>query len=156
MNPCDAPQDEPGEHLRFAGYLSELAQVADADELVLVTKVLSDPDRTMAQSAVLRHLDRRATDLLLGPAFQPWTDSMTPVTRRHPLLARRLQEWSLFRAIMLGQPWHPAALLESSDWLQRKVAGTSRTEALGLLAESGRTKRIRNTARTSFKQQSDA
>jgi hypothetical protein len=154
MNPHDTPRDEPGEHLRFAAYLTELAQVADAAELVLITKVLSDPDRAMAQSAVLRHLDRRATDLHLGPAFQTWTESMTPVTARHPFLAGRLQEWSLFRAITLGQPWHPAALLDSSDWLQRKVAATSRTEALELLAESGRTKRIRDTARTSLKQQS--
>ncbi len=155
MNPATPPQDEPDEHLRFAAYLSELAQVADADEPVLVTKVLSDPDSTMAQSAVLRHLDRRAAGLHLGPAFQPWTEAMTPVTVRHPLLARRLQEWSLFRAIMLGQRWHPAALLESSDWLQRKVAGTSSTEALELLAGSGRTKRIRSTATMSLKQQSN-
>jgi hypothetical protein len=153
MHPCDAPQDEPGEHLRFAAYLSELAQVADADEPVLVTKVLSDPDRAMAHSAVLRHLDRRASALYLGPAFEPWTEAMTRATVRHPLPARRLQEWSLFRAITLGQPWHPAALLESSDWLQRKVAGTPSTEALRLLAESGRTRRIRSTARTSLKQQ---
>jgi hypothetical protein len=155
MHPCDASQDEPDEHLRFAAYLSELAQVADADEPVLVAKVLSDPDRTMAQSAVLRHLDRRATDLHLAPAFQPWTEAMTRANARHPFLARRLQEWSLFRAIMLGQPWHLAALLESSDWLQRKVAGTSSTEALQLLAESGRTERIRSTAKTSLKQQSN-
>jgi hypothetical protein len=51
MNPCDTPQDEPVEHMRFAAYLNELAQVADADETALVTKVLSDSDRTMAQSA---------------------------------------------------------------------------------------------------------
>jgi hypothetical protein len=78
---------------------------------------------------------------------------MTRATARHPLLARRLQEWSLFRAIMLGQPWHPATLLESSDWLQRKVAGTSSAEALELLAQNGRIKRIRSTARTSLEQQ---
>lgn len=155
MNPYEAPQQEPSEHVRFAAYLSELAQVTDAEETSLITKVLGDPDRGMAQSAVLRHLDRRATDLHLGPAFEPWTRAMAQVTADCPLLVRRLQEWALLRAISLGQPWNPAALLDSSDWLQRKTAATSSTEALQLLAESGRTKRIRNTATRTLKQQSN-
>jgi hypothetical protein len=153
MHPGDIPQDEPAEHLRYWAYLSEFAQVAEADELALITRVLTDPDLAMAQSAILRHLDRRGCDLHLGPAFEPWAEAMTRTTAGHPLLTRRLREWSLFRAIRLGQPWEPAALLESSGWLQRKVAATPGTEALQLLADSGPTKRIRNTARTSLKQQ---
>ncbi|MBT3150013.1 hypothetical protein HTV45_03680 [Streptomyces sp. CHD11] len=155
MNPYDTPQDEPAEHLRFAAFLSKLVQVTDTEETALITKVLTDPDQTMAQSAILRHLDRRAAELHRGPAFEPWAKAIAQATVRHPLLARRLQEWALFRAIRLGQPWHPTALLESSDWLQRKITATSSIEALRLLAESGRTKRIRNTARTSLKAQSN-
>jgi hypothetical protein len=78
---------------------------------------------------------------------------MARATAGHPLLTRRLQEWSLFRAIMLGQPWDPGALLGSTGWLQRKVAATPGHEALQLLADSGPSKRIRNTARASLKQQ---
>ncbi|MET8406319.1 hypothetical protein [Streptomyces sp900116325] len=154
MNPYEAPQQEPAEHVRFAAYLSELAQVTNAEETSLITKGLGDPDRTMAQSAVLRHLDRRATDLHLDPAFEPWTRAMAQVTADYPLLVRRLQEWAP-SAISLGRPWNPAALLESSDWLQRKTAATASTEALRLLAQGGRTKRIRNTARTTLEQQSN-
>lgn len=44
----------------------------DPDEVDLVSRVLTDPDRTMAQSAVLRHLDRRAASLCLGPSYEGW------------------------------------------------------------------------------------
>ncbi|WP_406729498.1 hypothetical protein WJ438_40310 [Streptomyces sp. GD-15H] len=153
MNHHNTPREEPAEHLRFAAYLSRLEQVPDADKAGLVSEVLTDPDQTMAQSAVLRHLDRRATDLHHGPAYEPWTESMTRATIRYPLLARRLREWSLLRAITLGRLWHQDALLESSDWLQRKAAAASSTDALEILAERGRTKRIRNTARITLEQQ---
>lgn len=155
MNPYDAPHQEPAEHLCFAAYLNELAQSTDTDEIALVHNVLTDPDQTMAQAAVLRHLDRRAADLHHGPAFQPWAEAISQATAGHPLLARRLHEWTILRALMLGQPWHPQTLLESSDWLQHHAATTSNIEALQLLAEHGHTKRIRATAKTSLKQHSD-
>ncbi|WP_217168690.1 hypothetical protein [Streptomyces sp. AC512_CC834] len=152
MNPHDDPREQPAEHLRFAAYLRELAQVTDAEETAVVTKVLTDPDQTMARSAVLRHLDRRATTLYLGPAFEPWAQALTQAAEHHPFLSRRLQEWSLLRAVILGQPWRSGDLLESSDWLQHNAAATSDTKALQILADSGRTKRIRNAARTNLAQ----
>jgi hypothetical protein len=53
MNLHDILQN-PNEHVRFAAYLDKLQQVADADEVSLVSRVLADPHQTMAQSAVLR------------------------------------------------------------------------------------------------------
>jgi hypothetical protein len=144
---------EPAEHVRFRAFLSALEQVADIDEVRLVGEVLTDPDQTMAQSAVLRHLDRRATNLYPGAAFEPWAVAMAQATARYPLLTRRLQDWSFFRAIALRQPWSPGALLDSSDWLQLRAAATSNTDALEILAERGRTKRTRNTARANIKPQ---
>jgi hypothetical protein len=73
---------------------------------------------------------------------------MTGATTDHPLLAQRLREWSLFRAVTLKLPWQPDDLLASSNWLQLKTAAGTNTEVIEVLAESGRTKRIRNTART--------
>lgn len=107
----------------------------------------------MAQSAVLRYLDSRAADLHSGPAYESWASKMTQATTRYPFLTRRLHEWSLFRAVTLRQPWCPDALLDSSDWLQRKTAETSNAAALEILAARGRTKRIRNAARINLKQQ---
>ncbi|WP_327692887.1 hypothetical protein [Streptomyces sp. NBC_00459] len=77
---------------------------------------------------------------------------MTRSTTHHPFLTQRLREWSLFRAVTLGQPCRPDALLESSNWLQLKAAETSNAAVLAILAAGGRTKRIRNTARTNLRQ----
>ncbi|MGW1011933.1 hypothetical protein ACWD4X_18115 [Streptomyces termitum] len=147
MNVHDIQQDLD-EHGRFAAYLDKLQHVATADEVDLVSRVLSDPDQTMARSAVLRHLDRRAADLHLGPAYEEWARAMTGATTGHPFLAQRLREWSLLRAVTLELPWRPDDLLASSNWLQLRTAAGTNTEAIEVLAESGRTKRIRNTAST--------
>ncbi|WP_030691115.1 hypothetical protein [Streptomyces globisporus] len=155
MNVHDILQN-PNEHVRFAVYLDKLGHVADLDEVDLVSHVLTDPDRTMAQSAVLRHLDRRAAGLYPGPAFEGWVQAMTQITIDHPFLAQRLREWSLFRAITLNLPWQPDDLLASSNWLQLKTATGTNTEAIEILAEVGRTKRIRNTARTSLSHRSES
>ncbi|MDQ0808376.1 hypothetical protein QFZ63_000090 [Streptomyces sp. B3I7] len=106
MNINDILQN-PDEHVRFAAYLDQLGRVADLDEVDLVRRVLTDPDRTMAQSAVLRHLDRRAAGLCPGPAYEGWAQAMTPATNARPFLAQRLREWSLFRAVTLKLPWQP-------------------------------------------------
>lgn len=139
---------EPAEHARFAAYLDELEQVADADESSLVGAVLADPDPVMARAAVVRHLDRRAAEHFPALLWEEWAGAMARVVTGHPFLVRRLQEWSLFRAVALGLPWHRDDLLAGSDWLQLKAADGTNPEALQVLAESGRTKRIRNAART--------
>ncbi|MET9804244.1 hypothetical protein [Streptomyces sp. NPDC006368] len=117
--------------------------------------MLTDSDQTMAQSAVLRHLDRRAAGLYPGPAYEEWAQTMTQVTIDYPFLAQRLREWSLFRAITLSLPWQADDLLASSNWLQLKTAAGTNTEAIEILADAGRTKRIRNTARTSLNHRSE-
>ncbi|MFD8912317.1 hypothetical protein [Streptomyces sp. NPDC059575] len=120
----------PDEHARFAAYLDKLWQVADADEADLVSRVLADPDRTMAQSVVLRHVDRRAADLHTGPAYEGWAQLMTQVMTDRPFLAQRLREWSLFCAVTLKLPWEPHDLLTSSKWLQLKTAAGTKAEAI--------------------------
>ncbi|WP_031105795.1 hypothetical protein [Streptomyces sp. NRRL S-146] len=147
MNTDDSAR-EPAEHVRFAAYLVELEQVADADESALVGGVLADPDPVMAGAAVVRHLDRRAAELFPAPLWEEWAGGMGRVVTGHPFLVRRLREWSLFRAIALRLPWNRADLLGASDWLQLKAADGTNPEALQVLAESGRTKRIRHAART--------
>ncbi|MFJ8010006.1 hypothetical protein [Streptomyces fagopyri] len=95
MNVHDILQN-PDEHVRFAAYLDKLGHVADANEVDLVSSVLTDPDQTMAQSAVLRQLDRRAAGLYPGPAYEEWAQAMTQAAIDRPFLAQRLREWSLF------------------------------------------------------------
>ncbi|MER5227581.1 hypothetical protein [Streptomyces flaveus] len=141
--------EEPAEHRRFARYLSALETVAEADEAELVTAVLQDEDAPMAQSVVVRHVDRRAAELLADSRFTAWAHTLTGVVAEYHFLTRRLQEWSLLRAITLGDPWAPEELTTTSDWCQRTVTTgqvATSPEALTLLAEQGRTRRVRNAA----------
>uniref|UniRef100_A0AAU2VI32 Uncharacterized protein n=1 Tax=Streptomyces sp. NBC_00008 TaxID=2903610 RepID=A0AAU2VI32_9ACTN len=141
--------DEPGEHRRFAHYVEALETVTEAAEADLVAAVLRDQDATMADSAVGRHLDRRAAGLLTGPRFTAWAHAMTEVIADRDFLALRLREWALLRAIALGEPWTAEELTGATNWLQR-MAATSQiatsSESLRLLAEHGRTRRTRNAA----------
>ncbi|AZQ38797.1 hypothetical protein EJ357_39580 [Streptomyces cyaneochromogenes] len=83
MNPHDTLTD-PDEHVRFAAHLDELRRVADVDEVDLVRRVLTDPDPTMAQSAVLRHLDRRAAGLCPDPAYEAWVRATAQAVSGRP------------------------------------------------------------------------
>ncbi|MER7690965.1 hypothetical protein [Streptomyces sp. NPDC097610] len=145
----EEPTEEPAEHRRFARYSQALEAVAEADEADLVAAVLRDQDTTMADSAVGRHLDRRAADLLTGPAFTAWARAMTGVIVDSDFLTLRLREWTLLRNIALGEPWTAEDLSSASDWFQRRATTmqiVASPEALRLLAERGRTRRVRIAA----------
>lgn len=108
----------------------------------------------MAESAVTRHLDRRAAAIHATPDYTEWAESMAAATAGHAFLADRLREWTLLRDVCLNHPWDPEALTRSSsNWLQLKLAESPATPApaLTLLADQGRTKRIRHLARTSLR-----
>ncbi|GAA1504185.1 hypothetical protein GCM10009730_03860 [Streptomyces albidochromogenes] len=141
--------DHPGgdEHQRFARYLRELAEGAAEDETALVAAVLRDPDETMAVSAVVRHIDRRANGLLSGPRFEDWARGLAAVIGDREFPVRRLREWALLRAIVRGEPWTAEEVAAASDWFQREAAGTvTSPEALAHLARAGRTRRVRAAA----------
>ncbi|GAA0948772.1 hypothetical protein [Actinocorallia libanotica] len=142
--------EEPAEHRRFAHYLHDLEAADEADEAGLVAVVLRDQDAAMAESAVGRHLDRRAAQLLTTPAFTAWAHTMTTVITERDFLTRRLREWGLLRSIALGEPWAAEDITGASDWFQRMATTTqiiSSPDALRLLSDHGRTRRVRNTAR---------
>lgn len=141
--------EDPAEHGRFARYLASLEAVAETDEAELVATVLQDEDTPMAQSVVVRHVDRRAAELLAESRFTTWAHSVSAVITEYDFLNRRLQEWSLLRAITVGDVWAPVELTTASDWCQRTVTSVEvaiAPEALALLAEHGRTRRVRNAA----------
>lgn len=77
------------------------------------------------------------------------THGIAEAVAQHRFLLQRLNEYAMFREIALGRLWTPGALIAASDWLQRKIADSLETpEALTVLAELGRTRRVRNTAKT--------
>ncbi|MEU8678693.1 hypothetical protein [Streptomyces sp. NPDC048560] len=141
--------EEPPEHLRFRHYLRALDGVAEADEADLVTTVLRDPVMSMAESAVNHHVERRVAQLLTDPTFTAWAQMMATVVADRSFLVRRLNEWTLLRAIALREPWTAEDLTGASDWFQRTattVEIVTAPEVFSLLAERGRTRRVRNAA----------
>lgn len=141
--------EEPPEHRRYARYLRALDSVAEAEEADLLATVLHDEDAAMAESAVNRHLERRAAQQLTSPRFPAWAAMMATVIGDRAFLARRLREWTLLRSIALDEPWTDEELLTASDWFQHTAAAAqlvTSPAALRLLAEHGRTRRVRNAA----------
>ncbi|WP_404962272.1 hypothetical protein [Streptomyces sp. 147326] len=145
--------EEPPEHRRYARYLQVLdgvpESVLEADEADLVAGILRDDCVSMAESAVNRHLERRAAHLLTGSGFPAWARMMAAVIGDRPFLVRRLREWTLLRTVALDEPWTAEELTGASDWFQRTASAAqvvTSPDALTLLAEHGRTRRVRNAA----------
>ncbi|MCZ4124680.1 hypothetical protein [Streptomyces sp. H39-S7] len=144
----DADWDQD-EHLRFARYRRAFDEVAPADTVALIARVLTDPDRGMASSAVCEYLDRRAGELLTNPGYPSWCLEMTGPVAVDDFSTRRLNEWTLLRAMTLSEPWDAENLLAASNWLQLHAAEkSSAMTVLEVLAESGHTRRIRNIAKS--------
>ncbi|MFD7324204.1 hypothetical protein ACFV9D_24410 [Streptomyces sp. NPDC059875] len=144
---ADDPDWGPDEHVRFARYRRAFDEVAPPDAAALIAQVLTDPDKGMANSAVCAYLDRRAAELLTDPGYPAWRLEMTGPVGGDDFSTRRLNEWTLLRAMTLNEPWDAENLLAASNWLQLLTAEkSSATTVLEVLAESGRTRRIRNIA----------
>ncbi|MFB6897364.1 hypothetical protein [Streptomyces hydrogenans] len=138
---------EPDEHARFARYRRDFDEATEEDAPALVARVLADPDRAMASSAVRAYLDRRAAALLTTPGYPSWCAELTGPVAADAFSARRLSEWTLLRAMTLGEPWDPATLRAATDRLQLRTAETCPSaRALTTLAADGRTRRIRAAA----------
>jgi hypothetical protein len=136
-----------GEHERYARYLLEFANVTEADEPELVRAVLTDPDHVMAEAAIVRHLDLRAAALLADPGFPAWAARLGELVGNRRFPARRLREWVLLRALTRDSQWRETDLTNASDWLQRRAcAEPVAPAALAVLAERGRTRRVRTAA----------
>ncbi|MCX4756972.1 hypothetical protein [Kitasatospora purpeofusca] len=149
MNGSPIDDDEPPEHRRYAQYLRALESVAEAEEAELLATVLRDEDQSVAEAAVNQHLERRAAAQLTGPGFPAWAGRTAEVIGERAFLVRRLREWTLLRTIALDEPWAEEELLTASDWFQRTVTTSplvTSPAAFGLLAERGRTRRVRNAA----------
>ncbi|MEU2452966.1 hypothetical protein ABZ605_23165 [Streptomyces sp. NPDC012765] len=148
MNRSD--DDTPPEHWRYARHLEALASAPDHGaeaEAEVVATVLRDPDRVMAESAVVTHLDRRAAQLLADGEFRTWAGDMAAALAGRPFPERRLREWNLLKAVTRGEPWSAEELTAASDWCQRTAARLLTSyEALSLLATAARTRRVRNAA----------
>lgn len=128
------------EHLRFDWY----RDARPRDERAFLEAVLRDPDKAMAVSAVAVRIGARAT---AAGDFSAWAEKVAPALAHNSFLRDRLAEWRLVREVFEGRPVNPEVVLSASDWAQRKLAAVVDGELLMLLAEHGRTRRVRAMTR---------
>lgn len=135
------------EHLRHQLYVDALSR-AQPDRVRQVLAIVSrDPDRAMAEAAVVRCLDDAGSRLKTAGEYRRWYGAFNDLVRELEFARKRAHEWLLFKELQEGSDASSEQILESSDWLQRKLsAETTSTMALEVLAGDGRTKRIRHAA----------
>lgn len=133
---------------RFDQLSAAVQESGPGDDPALLAELAAEPDRIMAESVLTLLVDRRAEGLEPA-AFAAWAAPVLDAVGRDGFVARRVQEWALFKALQSGGPVDRAALAAASNWLQRKVVEEADSAAvLTVLGETGRTKRVRNLAKT--------
>jgi len=144
----DADSLASDEHLRYDFYLKAFALAPPPDDRTLLSVVLRDPDHAMGEAAAVAFVRRQAQQHASYQSFASWAAGVSDITRSRAFLSGRIQEWSEFKQVMETRHLSSDSLNQFSDWLQRRLSEEAESpEVLATLAESGRTKRIRNTAK---------
>ncbi|MFI5908476.1 hypothetical protein [Dactylosporangium sp. NPDC051541] len=119
------------------------------DDPALLAALLAEPDRLKAEAELTSLVDRRAAGPESAAALTAWARPLLDAVGTDGFIARRVQEWSLFKALQSGAPVDREALGAASNWLQHKVLEEADSAAVvAALGEVGRTKRVRNLAKT--------
>ena len=141
--------DDPAAgNTRFHQLSSAVRDGDPADDPALLAELLAEPDRLMAESVLTSLVDTRA-GRLDSASFAAWAEPVLDAVGADGFVARRVQEWTLFKTIRSGAPVDRDALAAASNWLQRKVVEESGSAAaVTAMGEVGRTKRVRNEAKT--------
>ncbi|MFC1409568.1 hypothetical protein ACEZCY_25310 [Streptacidiphilus sp. N1-12] len=137
------------EHPRYAWYTALLERTGPgtAGEADLLAAFLCDPDQAMGLSTVIQHLGNRIGELGSSQALGDWQATVDRVLRQSSFLHTRAVDGLRLRRHEEGEPLAAEQLPDYSDWLQRRLAESSvRPGVLAVLAEHGRTHRIRRGA----------
>lgn len=145
-----ASNDDPAEgHVRFHELSAAVREGQPDDDVALLAILLAEPDRLMAESVLASLVDTRAEALGSAASFAAWAEPVLNAVDTDGFIARRVREWSLFKALLSGAPVDRESLAAATNWLQRKVVEEANSApVLAVLGEVGRTKRVRNLAKT--------
>jgi hypothetical protein len=126
------------EHARWAAYQAAVDRPEEAP--ALLAAVAEEPDPNLAVSVVLAMLERVPDE-----AHDEWVGALAPDNRARA--ERRSREVRVLRRAESLSPAEVAAGLSKwTDWLQLRLAPHLPAHARTVLAEHGRTRRIRNAA----------
>lgn len=119
------------------------------------------PHEMGAKTALVALVDTTASQTTDPTEFQRWAAGLAPkiglltVEGNREFLHRRIRDWTLYLDIRSGHVPTSAELAEASHWMQRILAEESTSPPiLALLAETGRTRKIRNIATNRASRQS--
>ncbi|MFF0739221.1 hypothetical protein ACFYVL_02370 [Streptomyces sp. NPDC004111] len=146
------------EHVRVAAYLRVIAVTAAARsrdrDRATVAAIVRDPYESGARTAVVALVDSIALKSSGPEEFRRWTAELLPETDRltveghRAFVRRRIEDWLLHLSVEEGRVPTRDELAEATHWMQRRLADKATSPAvLALLAESGTTRKIRNTAK---------
>jgi len=146
------------EHVRSAAYRRVISVAAAATsrdgDRALVATILRDPEEMTARTAVVDLVDTIATKTTDPADFQKWSAEILPEIDRFStegnrgFVHRRVHDWMFWLSVKAGHTPTPDELADVTDWMQRRIAEESTSApVLTVLAEHGRTKKIRNIAR---------
>jgi hypothetical protein len=130
------------EHLRLQLYRAAASRM---DLLRYIDIVLADPDPGMGSAVLVEVIDSIAAHAAHSE-FIEWSNTVLARVHDRSFVVRRIAEWQLFNSL-IGGHFSQEELSGATDWLQRKVVAESNNiDALTLLADRGRTKRVRSSA----------
>ncbi|GAA1030665.1 MULTISPECIES: hypothetical protein [Amycolatopsis] len=141
------------EHVRSAAYRRVIAAAVAPDPRELAAVLVRDPEPLTAKTAVVELVDHVAGETADPAEFRrraagivAEADRLAPEKDRE-FVRQRVRDWELWLETENGRVPEAADLASASDWMQRRLADFSASrQVLGLLAEHGRTKKIRSTA----------
>jgi hypothetical protein len=144
------PNDDPADgHALFDQLSAAVREGRPGDDPALIAALLAEPDRLTAESVLTSLVDSRAERLGSAASLAEWAQPLLDAVGDDGFIARRVREWSLFKALQGGEPVDREALAAASNWLQRKVVEEADSAVvLTVLGEVARTKRLRNLAKT--------
>ena len=144
------PNDDPADvHARFDQLSAAVRESGPSDDPALIASLLAEPDRLMAESVLMSFVDSRAERLDSAASLARWAEPLLDAVGDDGFIARRVREWSVFKALQSGESVDREALAAASNWLQRKVVEEANSAVvLTVLGEVARTKRVRNLAKT--------
>ncbi|ATY13808.1 hypothetical protein CU254_27795 [Amycolatopsis sp. AA4] len=141
------------EHVRSAAYRRVVAARGGAAPRELAAVLVRDPEPLTAKTAVVELVDQVARETADPAEFRrraagivAEADRLGPVKDRE-FVRQRARDWEVWLETENGRVPDVAELESVSDWMQRRLADFSASrQVLAVMAEHGRTKKIRNTA----------
>ena len=145
-------EDVPPDVATYQHHLQELRSADIDHDHAALTAALNDPDQLAGDAAAVDHLDRVAAQRSSAASFTAWLRQHEDLFPADSYCHHRAQQWLTLKHLQ-ENPQTPLSLAELDDWTQRQLSHHSDSPPhLRALADSGRTRRIRQLAQARLDQ----